>query len=154
MAAVIIRKKDLEIFGEKLKQKIFNFLHDEYILTNFESMKVVQEKFLKKLILNHVNTLHRKYLITEEKRQELYESLDDPLPLLITSLDGKNVMKEEKEKFIKDAMKVNGVDIEGIYHILLSLNLVSELDEDLYFEKAAFLDIFRVFNHAYIYLEN
>ena len=156
MAAVIIRKKAIERFGEKLKQKIFNFLHDESLLATFESMRVQQEKFRKKLIVNHFNTLHRQFLITEEKRQELYEKFNDSLPLKITSMDGKDesYVKEDEDKYVKDAMKLNGVDIEGLYHMLISLNISIELNEDLYFEIKAYLDIFRVFIISYTYLDD
>ena len=41
MAAVIIRKKDVERLGKE----VYDFLHDDYILTNFEEMKIEQEKF-------------------------------------------------------------------------------------------------------------
>ena len=57
MAAVIIRQKDLERLGKELLKEMFYFLHDEYILTKFKQMKAEQEKFLEKLVLNHINTL-------------------------------------------------------------------------------------------------
>lgn len=50
MAAVIVRKKDLENLGKELMKEVYSFLHDEYILT-FEEMKVEQDK-LKKTLLN------------------------------------------------------------------------------------------------------
>ena len=49
-------------------------------------------------------------------------------------------------------MKDDGIDTEGIYHTLLTLNLNKEIDEDLYYKTKAFLDIFRVFEIAYMYL--
>ena len=51
-------------------------------------------------------------------------------------------------------MEGDGVDTEGIYHTLISLNLNMEIDEDLYFKTIAFLDIFRVFDVSYTYLDN
>ena len=51
-------------------------------------------------------------------------------------------------------MKDNGIDTEGIYHTLLTLNFFKEIDEDLYFKTKAFLDIFRVFEISYMYLED
>ena len=48
MAAVIIRKKDLESLGRKLMKEVYKFLHDEYILS-FEEMKLEKEK-LKKIL--------------------------------------------------------------------------------------------------------
>ena len=71
MAAVIIKQKDVERLGKELLNEMFEFLHDEYILTNFEEIKEVKKEFLNKLIWNHINTLHRKFEITNEKREEL-----------------------------------------------------------------------------------
>ena len=71
MAAVIIKQKDVERLGKELLNEMFEFLRDEYILTNFEEIKEVKKEFLNKLILNHINTLHRKFEITNEKREEL-----------------------------------------------------------------------------------
>ena len=51
MAAVIIRKKDVERLGHTLLKEVYDFLHDEYILTEFEDMKKEKEKFLRNLVL-------------------------------------------------------------------------------------------------------
>ena len=52
MAAVIIRKKDVERLGKELVKEVFEFLHDEYILSNFEEMKEEEKKFLRNLNLD------------------------------------------------------------------------------------------------------
>ena len=52
-----------------------------------------------------------------------------------------------------NSMKDDGIDTEGIYHTLNKLKLDMEIDEDLYYKTKAFLDIFRVFESAYTYLE-
>ena len=139
MAAVIIRKKDVERLGKNLLNEMFDFLHDEYILTEFKEMKKVQEKFLEKLAFNHINTLHRQYKITEEKIKELSKPFLD-----------KKV--EYDSNLVKGAMEKDGIDTEGIYHTLISIDV--ELDEDLSFKTKAFLDIFRVFDVSYTYLED
>ena len=144
MAAVIIRKKDVDRIGKELLNEIFEFLHDEYILTKFQEMQYVQKKFLNKLILNHINTLHRQYKITEEKRKVLAKPF----------IDENSSDLEYDSNLVKDAMEDDGIDTEGIYHTLISLNLSKEIDEDLYFKKMAFLDIYRVFEISYIYLED
>ena len=139
MAAVIIRKKDLKRLGKNLLNEMFDFLHDEYILTEFKEMKKEQEKFLENLAFNHINTLHRQYKITEEKRKELSKPFLD-----------KKV--EYDSNLVKGAMEKDGIDTEGIYHTLISIDV--ELDEDLSFKTKAFLDIFRVFDVSYTYLED
>ena len=50
MAAVIIRKKDVERIGKELLKEVYEFLHNDYILTDFEEMKIEQEKLLKGLV--------------------------------------------------------------------------------------------------------
>ena len=143
MAVVIIKKKDVKRLGKELLKEINNFLHDEYIITEFEEMKKEQKKFLENLALNHINTLRRQFKITHKKREELAK----PLIELLT-----NKKAEYVSNLVKDAMKEDGVDTEGIYHTLNSLNLDMEIDEDLYFKTKAFLDIFRVFEIDYIYI--
>ena len=139
MAAVIIRKKDVERLGKNLLNEMFDFLHDEYILTEFKEMKKEQEKFLENLAFNHIYTLHRQYKITEEKRKELSKPFLD-----------KKV--EYDSNLVKGAIEKDGIDTEGIYHTLISIDV--ELDEDLSFKTKAFLDIFRVFDVSYTYLED
>ena len=156
MAAVIIRQKDLKRLGKKLLNEIFDFLHNEYILTEFKQMKKVQEKFLEKLAFNHINTLRRQYKITEEKREELVKPFLDTL--FKTDENSSDLEKSARDLFIsnlvKKAMKNDGVDTQGIYLTLISLNLDMEIDEGLYYKTKAFLDIFRVFETAYSYLED
>ena len=123
-----------------------DFLHDEYILNKFEEMKIVKEIFIYNLIKNHINTLHRRFSIDDEKRKELLNKFFD------------KKIKEKKSpkeiKLIEDAMKDDGLDTEGIYHALLPLTLNKEIDEDLYFKRKAFLDIFRVYDICYTYLDD
>ena len=51
-------------------------------------------------------------------------------------------------------MKDGGIDTEGIYQTLINLKIDSEINEDLYYKTKAFLDIFRVFESGYTYLED
>ena len=125
MAAVIIRQRDLKRLGKELLNEMFDFLHDEYVLTNFKEMKEVQEKFLEKLAFNHINTLHRQYKITEEKREELAKPFINEL----FKIDEK---VEYDSNLVKDAMKDDGIDTEGIYLSLISLNLDMEINETAY----------------------
>ena len=156
MAAVIIRQKDLKRLARTLLKEMFEFLHDEYILSEFKEMKEVQKEFLENLALNHINTLHRQYKITEEKRKELVKPfIDDLLKIDENSSNlEKNIKVEYDSKLIESAMEDEGIDTEGIYQTLNILKLDMEIDEDLYFKTKAFLDIFRVFESGYTYLED
>ena len=93
-------------------------------------------------MLNHINTLHRKLEITEQKRKELVEPLFD---------EKKSIPNEIELKV--NAILNDGIDTEGIYHTLNSLKLDVVIDEDLYFKTKAFLYIYRVFDSDYSYLE-
>ena len=156
MAAVIIKQNDVKRLGKELINEMFEFLHDEYILTKFSHMKEVQKEFLKNLAFNHINTLHRQYKITEEKRQVLAKPFIDELFKIDKNSSDleKKVRVEYDTNLVKDAMEDNGIDTEGIYHTLLTLNLSKEIYKDLYFKTKAFLDIFRVFEISYMYLED
>ena len=156
MAAVIIRQKDVKRLGEELLSEMFNFLHDEYILTKFKEMKEVQKEFLENLALNYINTLHRQNKITKEKREVLFKPFVDKLLKIDENSSNleKNFKVEYESKLVKNAMEDGGIDTEGIYQSLNNLKLDIEINEDLYFKTKAFLDIFRVFERGYTYLEN
>ena len=156
MAAVIIRQKDVKRLARELLNEMFEFLHDEYILSEFKEMKEVQKEFLENLALNHINTLHRQYKITKEKRKELVKPfIDDLLKIDENSSNlEKNIKFEYDSKLVKSAMEDEGIDTEGIYQTLNKLKLDMEIDEDFYYKTKAFLDIFRVFESGYSYLED
>ena len=97
--SVSIRKSDVERLGKKLMKEVNDFLHDEYIISNFPEMLANQKKF-------------------------------------------------------DDKYKSGSLNIEEIYHILLHIDLDDEIDGDLYFKNKAFLDIYRVFETGYTYLQD
>ena len=138
MAAVILREKDFERLGKELLEEVYDFLHDEYILENFQKMKKEPKKFIKNIALNHINTLKRKkFENTKEKTKELT-----------------NLMNNNNLEFVKDVMKDGDIDTEGIFEVMNDFKLDTEIDEDLYFKIKSFLDIFRVFKSGYTYLED
>ena len=151
MAAVIIRQKDLNHLAKTLLKEIFEFLHGEYILSEFKEMKEIQKEFLENLASNHIDMLHRQFKITEEKREELVDlmKIDENSSEL-----EKKCKVEYVSKLVENAMKDGGIDTEGIYQTLINLKIDSEINEDLYYETKAFLDIFRVFESGYSYLED
>ena len=141
MAAVIIRKKDVERLGKKLVKEIYEFLHDEYILNNFIEMKLVQKKFLKNLVTNYFRTFNNTVTQKGNSWSIKYEEFDES--------------KYEKElKCLKDEIENESLSTFVIFKILNNLDLDMEIDEDLYFKTKAFLDIFRVFEIGYSYLED
>ena len=146
MAAVVIRKNDVNRIGKGLLKEMFEFLHDEYILTEFKEMKEVQKEFLENLALNHINTLSRQYKITKERREVVIKPfIDDLFKIDENSSDLEKKKFEYDSKLVKSAMEDEGIDTEGIYQTLNKLKLDMEIDEDLYYKTKSFLDIFRVF---------
>ena len=141
MAAVIVRKKDVERLGKELVKEIFEFLHDEYILSNFEEMKEEQKKFLRKLVLNNFRNLN----VTEIRRENSiridYEDFDEN-------------KSEDDLKCVKDEIKNRTLNTFVIFKTLNDLNLDMEIDEDLYFKTKAFLNLFKVIDVDYTYLED
>ena len=136
MAAVIIRKKDVERLGKE----VYDFLHDDYILTNFEEMKIEQEKFQHSLILYDFRS--RNYTETQKENHltKNYFDLDE------------NKYEEEFKK-LKDKIENGTFTTDLIYHTLIDINLESEIDEDLSIKKEAFLEIYIVISYQYEYLE-
>ena len=125
MAAVIIRSKDVKRLGKELVKEIFDFLHDEYILTNFEKMKVVPKKFLRDLVLKNF----RYFNVTETRKVNSlrleYEKFDE------------NKFEDEL-KCVKEQIENGTLNTHVIFKTLLDLNLDMEIDEDLYFKKNHF----------------
>ena len=141
MAAVIIRKKDVERLGKELVKEIFEFLHDEYILSNFEEMKAVQKKFLRNLVLFKFRNLNVSLTKKENSWKIKYEELDE------------NKFENEL-KCVKDEIKNGTLDTFVIFKSLNNLDLDTEIEEDLYYKKNAFLNIFKVIDSDYTYLED
>ena len=136
MDEVVIRKKDLDRLARTLLKEIFEFIQDEY------SLKELKKDFLNKVVLNHI--------ICSNQKGEKYELSNSKLE----SLFNKDEEFEGFLKLVKDAMKDDGIDTEGIYRVISEFKLDMETHEDLYYKKEAFLDIFRVFETGYTYLED
>ena len=102
--SVTIRKSDLERLGRDLMKEVDNFLHDEYIITNFPEMILDQKDF------------------------------------------DRNVNK------LKDKYESGSLNIEEMYHIFVEIKLDVELDEDLYFKKKSYEDLFKVLSTSHSYL--
>ena len=136
MDEVVIRKKDLDRLARTLLKEIFEFIQDEY------SLKELKKDFLNKVVLNHV--------IYSNQKGEKYELSNS----ILESIFNKEDEFEGFLKLVKDAMKDDGIDTEGIYLVISEFKLDMETHEDLYYKKEAFLDIFRVFATGYTYLED
>ena len=140
MAAVIIRKKDVERLGRKLMKEVYKFLHDEYILS-FEEMKLEKEKLKKNLVVFNFKSFNFTTVQKGNSWSIKYEDFDKS-------------KHEEELKKIEDKIENESLDINLIFKVLNSLNLDMEIDKDLYFKNNAFINIFKVFDSNYSYLED
>ena len=134
------RQKDVERLGKEVLKEVYDFLHNDYIITNFEEMKIEQEKFQHNLILYDFRS--RNYTETQKENHLTKHYFD---------LD-KNKY-EERLKELKDRIENGAFSIDLIYYTLNDINLESEVDEDLIIKIEAFLEIYRVINYQYEYLE-
>ena len=140
MAAVIIRKKDLESLGKKLMKEVYKFLHDEYILS-FEEMKLEKENLEKNLVIFKFRSVNYSTVQKENSWSIKYEDFDKS-------------KHEEELKKIEDQIENESLDINLIFKVLNRLELDMEIDEDLFFKTNAFINIFKVFDSDYSYLED
>ena len=141
MEDLIIRKSDVENFGRKVMKEVYEFLHDEYILT-FEEMKVEKDKIEKYLVNFYLRNIHKiDHFIFEKSKYENYiKELED---------------KSKYEKYLKEIINKiedESLDINLIFKVLNLIKLDFEIDEDLYDEKKAFCYIC-VFNFYYSHLK-
>ena len=141
MAAVIIRKKDVEQLGKELIKKVFDVLHDEYILKNFIEMKEVKNNFLKDLVYKKF----KNYNVTVKE-------IENTWGIEYEDYDENNF--EDDLKCVTDKVKNGSLDISIIFQTLNNLDLDDEIDGDLYFKTKAFLNLFMVIDYQYSYLED
>ena len=139
MAAVIIRKKDVEQLGKELIKKVFDFLHDEYILKNFIEMKEVKNNFLKDLVYKKF----KNYNVTVKE-------IENTWGIEYEDYDENNF--EDDLKCVTDKVKNGSLDISIIFQTLNNLDLDDEISGDLYFKTKAFLNLYNVIDNDYSYL--
>ena len=141
MAAVIIRKRDVDRLGKKVMKEVYEFLHNEYILNNFSEMKLEKQRLEKDLVLFKFESVNYTIVQKENSWSIKYEDFDKS--------------KHEKElKIIEDEIENERLNIKLIFTVLNRLNLDMEIDEDLFYKNEAFLNIFKVFDSKYEYLED
>ena len=141
MAAGIIRKKDVERLGKELVKDVYDFLHDEYILSTFEEMKEEKKKFLRGLVLGKFRSVN---FTTKQKGNTWsieYEEFDES-------------KYEEELKSIKDEIDKGSIKTDLIFSTLNNLDLDMEIEEDLFYKVEGFINIFKVFDGDYSYLDD
>ena len=141
MAAVIIRKKNLEQLGKKVIKEVYKFLHDEYILNNFAEMNLEKQRLEKYLVI--YNFQNYNFTIKQESNSW---SIDYG--------DFDKTQHEDELKKIEDKIENESLDITVIFKVLNKIKLCNEINEDLYEKTKSFLNIYKVFEVEYSYLED
>ena len=139
MAAVIMKKSDLDKMGKDLIKEIYDMYHDECYLKNFDCILKNQKKFIKNLV-------EIKY------RESKYSCVSSGSSIMCQDKNKVGFNFEEELKCcILEINSKHFMDIDIIYKILseTSLNDEMELNEDLYYKHKAFLKIYDVY-HNYI----
>ena len=142
MACVIIRKKDLDKFGKKLMKEVYHHLRDDYMLT-FDEVKSERDYFDKNLV--------NIFLIFHKEKENIYKDL------YFGNKRYEEIVKippEDLLKKIEDKIEDETLDLKIIFKVLDGLKLNTEIDEDLYYRKKAFISIYDVYYYHYKYLED
>ena len=141
MAAVIIQKKDLEELGKKLMLEIYYHIHDEYMLT-YEEVKKEKDYYEKNLVDEFLNF--------HEQKEKIFKNLyfGNKRYEEIVKMQHKDLLEK-----IEDEIKNKTLNVEIIYRFLDDLKLDNELNEDLWYMKKAFINLYNAYHYDYHYLE-
>lgn len=144
MSAVIIRKKDLKRLGKELVKELYEFFNDDYIYNSFPEMREEREKFLNNLTKSYSNQTYYTKIQKEISWLKKREPVDE------------NKFSKELEEVKKKIL--NGtLPLDVIFSAVNDLNFVdgnNELEEDLYAKADAFINIFKVYDYQYSFLED
>ena len=132
MADLVIRKKDIENLGRKVMKEVYKFLHEKNILS-IEEMKLQKYKLEKYLIDFYFNFID----------ENIYENCQKD-----------KIKYQNCLKAIEKRIENENLDIDFIFNVLNKIKLEMELDEDLYFEKKGFINIYSVYDSDYTYLKD
>ena len=169
---VTIKKKDLEKLGKRLMKDFYENVHDEYMLT-FPEVKLKRKYYNSIIIKRYLS--HK--LETEDKDEALKNlasklkiDLKDETPENLLSII-KTIYKDEtpeKETFkklfsdLENEIKNETLDLDLIYifidqmkyKIKLDEQIDFEIDEDLFYMKKAFINLYDVYHYEHKYLED
>ena len=152
MSSVIISEKDLKRLGQELLKEVYEFLHDDYIISTFEEMLKEKEKFLRNLIFK--NSFDK--FSVDSSLNESEDNIDKLISKKSKDDTGKLISKvstfKDKLKILKYKIDKGLFDCDEIYYALDNLYLDFEIDEDLYKKVKAYIKIYEIFKDDYIYL--
>ena len=151
MSACIIKKKDLEKLGKKLMKEFYNHVYDDYLLKEFEEVKLKRKYYdenLTKEFLSFYKNREKniKKIYFDNKRYEdlVKMKTEDLLSKIETKIQDETLHFEIIFKFLNQME----------YKLKISKGIDFEINEDLFCMKKAFIHTYEVFHYDYHYLED
>ena len=151
MSSVIIFEKDLENLGRKLMKEVYYHLHDEYMLKEFEEVKLKRKYY--------DENLTKEFLSFYENQEKNIVSLyfDNKRYKDLVEMKTEDLLKKIETK-IKDET----LNYEIIFNFLDRMDIKLEIskgndfeiDEDLFCMKKAFIHMYSVYHFDHHYLED
>ena len=157
MSACIIQKKDLEKLGKKLMKEFYYHVHDDYLLKEFDEVKL-KRKFYDENLTKEFLSFHE---IKEKRFGNIYfgdKRYKDLVEMKTEDLLSKIETQIQDETKIKDET----LNYEIIFNFLDQMDIKLEIskgndfeiDEDLFCMKKAFIHMYSVYHFDYHYLED
>ena len=151
MSACIIQKKDLEKLGKKLMKEFYYHVHDDYLLEEFEEVKLKRKYY--------DENLTKEFLSFYENQEKNIVSLyfDNKRYKDLVEMKTEDLLKKIETK-IKDET----LNYEIIFNFLDQMDIKLEIskgndfeiDEDLFCMKKAFIHMYSVYHFDHHYLED
>ena len=151
MSACIIQKKDLEKLGKKLMKEFYNHVYDDYLLEEFEEVKLKRKYY--------DENLTKEFLSFYENQEKNIVSLyfDNKRYKDLVEMKTEDLLKKIETK-IKDET----LNYEIIFNFLDQMDIKLEIskgndfeiDEDLFCMKKAFIHMYSVYHFDHHYLED
>ena len=151
MSSVIIFEKDIEKLGKKLMKEFYYHVHDDYLLKEFDEVKLKRNFYdenLTKEFLSFYKNKERNYrkLYFDNKR---YEDL--------VQMETEDLLSKIETKIKDETLDYNFID-NFLNQMDIKLNISKgddfEIDEDLFCMKNAFTNIYDIYHFDYYYLED
>ena len=150
MSVCIIQKKDLEKLGKKLMKEFYYHVHDDYLLKEFDEVKL-KRKFYDK-------NLTKEFLSFHENQEKNIVSLyfDNKRYKDLVEMKTEDLLKKIETKIKDETLNVN-IIFEFFERMNKKLEINKdidfEIDEDLFFMMKKFINIYNVFHYDYKELE-
>ena len=151
MSTCIIQKEDLKKLGKKLIKKFYNHVHEDYLLKEFDEVKLKRKYYDENLTKEFLS-----FYKNQEKNIESFYFDNKRYKDLV------EMKTEDLLKKIETKIKDETLNYEIIFNFLnqmeikLEINkgIDFEIDEDLFCMKKAFIHMYLVYHFDHYYLKD